>query len=142
MIYSNINSIKLIENKGISVTRNPSDISRYTAISSSGTIDVYDFCNDAQFKNEINIGENYVQIKNDTIQFFLQDFTIENDTIIERFINSISGYLIEIEFLNGVRILITDSFFLEETEKDYNRNNFVLNFSHRVQSNIDYLTFE
>jgi hypothetical protein len=141
MEVAGVNKITLYENKGVSLLRSVVEPEKLISISNSGTVDEFNYCVDVGFESEVEVGLNYTQLKKDKIEFYIQDFNKANRQLIERFQNSKCGYLIRVDFESGLNLLINNPMFFEETEKDFNKNSFVMSLAYKKQSELSYLDF-
>jgi hypothetical protein len=141
MEVAGVNKITLYENKGVVLTRDVANINTLNEIESAGTVDIFDYCVDVDFSSELSNGLNYTQLKKDSISFYIQDFNKANRQLIERFQNNKCGYLANVEYESGLNILINNPLFFEETEKEFNKNSFVMTLSYKKETESDYLEF-
>ena len=123
MEIAGVNNIILYENKGISfVYPNASNIDEVSHIQNMGTVDNIDFCNDINFSRKLAKGLNDKQLKNDTLEFFIQDFSIEKQSIVKRLQKSRVGYIAQITFESGEILILQTPVFFNKTKKDVNKN--------------------
>ncbi len=135
MEIAGINNIKLYENKGIAfVFPDIANIDEISNVNNSGTVDEIDFCKDINFSRKLAKGRNRKQLKNDTLEFFIQDFTIENQATVKRLQASRVGYIASIEFESGETLVLQMPLFFGKTKKAANKNSFVVSANYRVQS--------
>jgi hypothetical protein len=135
MEIAGINNIILYENKGIAfVFPNVANIDEVSSITNTGTVDNIDFCSDINFSRKLKKGLNDKQLKNDTIEFFIQDYSLEKQEIVKRLQKNRCGYIAQISFESGEMLILQTPIFFNKTKKDINKNSFVVSANYRVQS--------
>jgi hypothetical protein len=135
MEIAGINNIILYENKGIAfVFPNIANIDEVSSITNTGTVDNIDFCSDINFSRKLKKGLNDKQLKDDTIEFFIQDFSLEKQATVKRLQKNRCGYIAQISFESGEVLILQTPIFFNKTKKDVNKNSFVVSANYRVQS--------
>lgn len=126
-----INNIYLYENKGVNFI--------YSAgvVTSVGVPLVYTYIREDEPKYErvYQNSNNYSTSFQNTIQFRIPKFDLTTSATVQALKNTYYGWIVEIEFLNGLRIVFKDPFFFtEDANKEYNNNVFICTLQDRINS--------
>jgi len=119
MEEAGVYKITLYENNSVNITYDGSGA--ITSISTSGdTIDLTNCVNQPRLEVGMNSANNNTLLFDYVISAELHDFSAASYTILEQIYESTYGWIPEIEYYNGTKILINDPFFGESNDLDAN----------------------
>lgn len=126
-----VKSFKLYENKGIALTYTGDTV---TSIGASVQTYTFERKYKPTYLRDYNTSSNYLTAFANTVSAVLPKFDLTTSATVQRIKNSYYGWLCEIEFSNGLKVLLLDPLFLDDTTKNINENWFVLTLTDRVSS--------